>query len=326
MSIPYIWAAIGSVGIGVMVGATSIGGFLLVPLLMIALDLPIAEAVTTALLVFVLSGVVGVYLYRRRMDARLAVGLALAALPGIWAGLRLSRWMSEQAAEVSLSCLLIALAAYVGRSSVGKRSEGRRSVGGRSVGSRFEGETPAVAHGSAPATAPAPVQAGVPPDQRPDRLPSRLPDRVPDQHPDQSLPRATAQAAASAAPGGGEPAAWRTPRGRAALVVASVAAGAATNLAGVGGALVLVPVMVSLGMVPAVAVGTGMLYSWVMSFLASAGRLADSPVSPALVALILVSYAAGLFLGEAVVRRQSGPGMRRLIVVLCLVSSVAVLF
>jgi uncharacterized membrane protein YfcA len=76
--------ALGGCGlaIGVGLGATGIGGFLLIPVLMHWLDLPIQAAIGTALASSVLSALWGLWLYRRQaaIETRVALPLALGGL------------------------------------------------------------------------------------------------------------------------------------------------------------------------------------------------------------------------------------------------------
>ncbi len=251
-----------------MVGATSIGGFLLVPILMVSLDFSLSQAVATTLVSYIPTGVIAIYLYhrKRRVHFLLGVGLGLVTLPGIWAGLWLSRWMSERMAEMVLSGLLIVLSVYVGR-------QAWRAYRDRA------GE---VARDTTAATT------------EHDRMAASQP-------------------------------AWRTRRGRLVLVGASLVAGMAASLAGVGGALILAPVMVSLGVAPGIAVGTAILFSTVSAVIASIGKMTETAVHAGILTLVVVTNTAGIFVGEGIARRLDPRVMRGVIAVLCLLSAVAVL-
>src|SRR5215813_2949792 len=83
-------AALGVAGviIGVLVGATGIGGVLLVPFLVHGLGYPVQSAVAVALWSFLWSGLLAIALYWRRgsISARPALWLCGAAVPGAFLG------------------------------------------------------------------------------------------------------------------------------------------------------------------------------------------------------------------------------------------------
>src|SRR5215813_4443912 len=83
-------AALGVAGviIGVLVGATGIGGVLLVPFLVHGLGSPVQSAVAVALWSFLWSGLLAIALYWRRgsIAARPALVLCAAAVPGAYLG------------------------------------------------------------------------------------------------------------------------------------------------------------------------------------------------------------------------------------------------
>jgi len=55
-----------SVAVGVLIGAVGVGGILLIPALNLAGGLPIRQAMATALFSFILTGVIGTWLFQRR--------------------------------------------------------------------------------------------------------------------------------------------------------------------------------------------------------------------------------------------------------------------
>lgn len=93
---------------GTFVGATSIGGFLVAPTLVILLSLSPAEAVMIALASFIPSSVIGslIYFRRRQVDLRLAVHLSVFGLPGIFVGVWVSRVLSDEVSARLLALLL----------------------------------------------------------------------------------------------------------------------------------------------------------------------------------------------------------------------------
>lgn len=262
----YIVAGLGCFAVGGLVGATSIGGFLLVPILMVSLDLPISQAVANTLVSYIPTGLIAINLYYRdrRIHVPMGLGLGLTTLPGIWTGLWLSRWMSERAAEVTLSCLLVVLSVYVGRQAWMAYQQRKHGPAGETTAATSETEQT--------------------------------------DHP-----------------------AWQTRRGWLILIAASLVAGMAASLAGVGGALILVPLMVSLGVVPGVAVGTGILFSTVSAVIASIGKMADTPIDVGILTLVVVTSTAGILIGESTARRLDARALRGAIAALCFFSAIAVL-
>ena len=83
-------AALGVAGvlIGVLIGATGIGGVLLVPFLVHGLKYPVQSAVAVALWSYLWSGLLAIALYWRRgsISARPALWLCGASLPGAFLG------------------------------------------------------------------------------------------------------------------------------------------------------------------------------------------------------------------------------------------------
>ena len=75
------WAGLcaASIIIGIMVGATGIGGFLIIPVLVQLADLPIRSAMGCALVIAAANGAMGAWLFRRRGKVEWAV-----ARPLVW--------------------------------------------------------------------------------------------------------------------------------------------------------------------------------------------------------------------------------------------------
>lgn len=80
-----------SLGVGMLIGAVGVGGILLIPALNILAGLGIHEAMATALLTFIFTGVVGTVMFQRRgtIDWRITVpvclGGAIFGFIGAWA-------------------------------------------------------------------------------------------------------------------------------------------------------------------------------------------------------------------------------------------------
>jgi uncharacterized membrane protein YfcA len=106
------WAGLGaaSLMIGIMVGATGIGGFLIIPVLVQLVDLPIRSAMGTALVIAAANGALGAWLFRRRgkvdwaVAKPLVIGSVVFALVGGW----LNRWLPVPAVVAILGCIMIA--------------------------------------------------------------------------------------------------------------------------------------------------------------------------------------------------------------------------
>jgi uncharacterized membrane protein YfcA len=100
-------------------------------------------------------------------------------------------------------------------------------------------------------------------------------------------------------------------------------AGVTSTLTGVGGALVLIPVMVALGMEPVKAVGTGILTSACIALFGAAGHLLNLSTVPLALACVAVALSsAGTWLGARMSSRFNGTSVKLLIICLCFASGV----
>ena len=108
--------AIAAAGIvlGISIGATGIGGVLLVPILTLALGLDVRQAIAAALLSYLPSCLVAVALYARRgsIPWREAWLLCLAALPAAWLGARATSYAPKSLLEGAIGVLLLAGGLY----------------------------------------------------------------------------------------------------------------------------------------------------------------------------------------------------------------------
>jgi len=106
------WVGLGSASIviGIMVGATGIGGFLIIPVLVQLADLPIRSAMGSALVIAAANGALGAWLFRRRGKVDWAVARPLVAgsvafaLVGGW----LNRWLPVPVVVAILGGIMIA--------------------------------------------------------------------------------------------------------------------------------------------------------------------------------------------------------------------------
>ena len=103
--------------IGVSLGVSGIGGFLIPPLLVVTLGLGSRDAVATALISFIPSGLIGTFLYQRRdrFSGRLALALSSGTLPGVLVGRQISLSTGEVTLERTLAAALMIGAAFLVR-------------------------------------------------------------------------------------------------------------------------------------------------------------------------------------------------------------------
>lgn len=114
--------AVVSLIIGLMIGATGIGGFLIIPAYIALLGLPVRVAVGTALVMGAVSGALGIYLFSRRgtLDWPIALPLVTsAALMAAFGG-----WVSQYL-QVSLITLLLGVVVAAGSAAAFARATGR---------------------------------------------------------------------------------------------------------------------------------------------------------------------------------------------------------
>jgi uncharacterized protein len=109
-----IWIAAAGVVLGIAIGATGIGGVLLVPILTLALGIDVKRAIAAALLSYVPSCLVAVALYARRgsIPWREAWLLCVAALPAAWLGAHATNLAPAGVLEVAIGALLLAGGLY----------------------------------------------------------------------------------------------------------------------------------------------------------------------------------------------------------------------
>jgi uncharacterized membrane protein YfcA len=118
----FIWvvpiAGLGSAVIGFFVGSTSLGGFLLVPLLLIGTGVAYVQAVSIALLAMLPGGILAaiVYVRQRRYSWQLSLHLLAAGLPGLYLGLYLSQTISSSASQRIFGVFLLVVTGLLVRS------------------------------------------------------------------------------------------------------------------------------------------------------------------------------------------------------------------
>jgi uncharacterized membrane protein YfcA len=100
--------------IGIAIGATGIGGVLLVPFLTLTLGIEVKRAIAAVLLSYLPSCIMAVILYGRRgsLPWREAKLICLAALPTVWAGARVAQFAPSTLLEAAIGVLLLAGGSY----------------------------------------------------------------------------------------------------------------------------------------------------------------------------------------------------------------------
>ena len=101
---------------GALTGVFGVGGgFVIVPVLVLALGLPMGQAVGTSLLVIVANAAaaIGGYWLRGDIDVPLAAVLAIGTVAGVVFGSSLARLAGEQRLQQSFAVLLVVVAVYL---------------------------------------------------------------------------------------------------------------------------------------------------------------------------------------------------------------------
>ena len=106
--------AVTGIALGIAIGATGIGGVLLVPFLTLTLGIDVRHAIAAALLSYLPSCFVAVALYGRRgsIPWHEAGLLCLAALPTAWLGARAAQYAPAALLEAAIGVLLLAGGIY----------------------------------------------------------------------------------------------------------------------------------------------------------------------------------------------------------------------
>jgi uncharacterized protein len=124
----FVLICIAGVVIGTAIGATGIGGVLLVPFLTLSLGIDVKQAIGAALLSYLPSCVVAVWLYGRRgsIPWREAWFLCIAALPMAWLGAQAVQYAPARLLMAAIGILLLAGGIY---SLLPPRAGGHRRLG-----------------------------------------------------------------------------------------------------------------------------------------------------------------------------------------------------
>jgi uncharacterized protein len=133
---PLLAAGIAAIALGVAIGATGIGGVLLVPILTLALGIDVKQAIAAALLSYLPGCVIAVVMYARRGSIiwRDVWPLCLAALPAAWLGARAARGAPATLLEAAIGVLLLAGGLYALRTPRNAAVGGTRLSSGTLLG------------------------------------------------------------------------------------------------------------------------------------------------------------------------------------------------
>ncbi len=107
---------LGAFGVGILTGLAGVGGgFLMVPVFILLLRLPVKQAVGTSLLVITLKAFVGLggYLTHVDVDWGLIGGFAAIAIAGIWIGTHLLQFLSPHAIKRVFGIFLLVMGVWI---------------------------------------------------------------------------------------------------------------------------------------------------------------------------------------------------------------------
>jgi uncharacterized protein len=104
MTYLFITILLSNLFVGVLLGISSIGGFLL-PLIFVGfLDMPLRDSLALSFLSFAVAGIIGAYFYWKsgNMDVKLAFLLSIGSVPGALIGVALNAMIPEHLAKLVL--------------------------------------------------------------------------------------------------------------------------------------------------------------------------------------------------------------------------------
>lgn len=121
---------------GLLIGAVGIGGVILVPALVYFADVPIHTAIAGAMMSYILTGLVGTWLYARARSIRwdMVGWLWAGAMPGAVAGALAANAASTGLLEVLIGFLTASSGLHALLSKPKSREEGARSVSNPTLG------------------------------------------------------------------------------------------------------------------------------------------------------------------------------------------------
>ena len=100
--------------IGILLGATGIGGFLIPIFLLNVLHFDIAQSYSMSFLAFSVAGILGAYFYwnTNNLDIKTAIIISLGSIPGAFLGVFLNRIVSSDVAEIVLYSFITITSLY----------------------------------------------------------------------------------------------------------------------------------------------------------------------------------------------------------------------
>ncbi len=107
---------LGALGVGILTGLAGVGGgFLIVPVFILLLKLPVKQAVGTSLLVIALKSFAGFGSYLTQVDVAWGFigGFAAIAVAGVWIGTHLLQFLSPHAIKRVFGILLLVMGAWI---------------------------------------------------------------------------------------------------------------------------------------------------------------------------------------------------------------------
>ena len=107
---------LGAFGVGILTGLAGVGGgFLMVPVFILLLRLPVKQAVGTSLLVIALNAFAGFGSYLTHVDVAwgLIGGFAAIAIAGIWIGTHLLQFVSPHAIKRAFGIFRLVMGAWI---------------------------------------------------------------------------------------------------------------------------------------------------------------------------------------------------------------------
>ncbi|ODA65912.1 Sulfite exporter TauE/SafE [Methyloligella halotolerans] len=94
---------------GCLIGCIGVGGLIIVPVLVYGLGIPVHDAIGSALVGYILTGIIGTVLYARKGSIRwdLSGWLCFGAIPGVLLGAWLSNIIDPMALQIGIGLLTI---------------------------------------------------------------------------------------------------------------------------------------------------------------------------------------------------------------------------
>lgn len=107
--ISWAWLLLSALGAGLLIGTVGVGGILLIPALAFFARLPIQVAMATALISFIVPGLVGVYQYQRRgsIDWRMTAPVCFGAIVSGYLGAQLNAHVNARVLGLLLYTVIL---------------------------------------------------------------------------------------------------------------------------------------------------------------------------------------------------------------------------